>query len=247
MNVVREYVGVLPYLSWFKSLAQSLGVSPLELYEDGVDLLRIVTSVTQTSPGEVVGHLIGGVTLHVRYDPQTLVVHRVEYYYNNALVTSWEGSMSVQQFLADDYPVDVRYGSQYADVLYIDAGTVYAGDGNDVIQLEGGVAYGEGGMDVFEVSNWGHMTIKDYQTGEKILFPDYANLGQLAADFVGVTQAAGGFTLNFSTQGRHWSLTFENTALDTRLLDDFLFGREGTIQVYGPILAQVGLDLSALL
>ncbi len=248
MNVERNYVGIQPYLTWIKAVAQSVGTSPIQFLDEEINILQFVTSVTETGPGEVVGTLVGGLTLQVQYDPQALVVRRVEYRIDGELAYVWEGSMSVEAFLMDVYPVDVRYGSNDVDVLSAEDCTVYAGEGNDVIQLMGsGIAYGQGGMDVFDVSNWGHMTIKDYQPGEKILFPDYDSLTALAADFVGITPAANnGFTLHFRSGGQNgydWSLTFENTAPDIRLLDDFLFGDAGEMEVYGPIFARAGWDL----
>lgn len=253
MNVEKFYIGTQTAFNWFAQVAQQLGVSPLEFILGDFNILNLVTSVSMPGDGQVSATLAGGATMQVRYDPQVMLVNRVEIQLHGQPAYLWTGSMTVHEFLSDFYPVDVSYGSDQADWLLAENSTVYGGAGNDVIQMMGShsVAYGQAGLDAFEVSNWGHHVIKDYEPGEKIFFVDYDSLDDLAADFTGLSPAAGGgFTLNFRTGGTYghtWSLTLENTAPNAAILEDFTFGAEGAWQLYGPVLELVGISLQDLL
>jgi hypothetical protein len=163
----------------------------------------------------------------------------------------WSGSMSKEQFLYEDWPADTVYGSvepDILDILYFDHGICFfGGPGNDIIQLgRDTTAYGQEGVDTFEIfdiyEKGAHLTIADYQAGEKILFP-YDTFDELVAAFQGVSNVTdNGFTANFGgAYEPHWSLTIIGTPLDQMNVADLLVGYAGMLTVYGPFLSELGL------
>lgn len=245
MNIETYYVGNEVTFAWLRKAAAALGISPAALFYE-FNLLELVDSVSAPAHGQLSATLLGGASLHLNYDPDALMVSRVELHIEGRLAYAWTGHMSAQDFLDDYYPVDVVYGSNGSDWLYAGDATAYGGAGNDVIQMGDyqSIAYGGAGMDAFEVWSSGHRIIRDYAAGEKILFSDYDSLAALAADFIGLSDAAGGgFTLHFRSPygGGQWSLTLENVAPDAAILGNFVFGMEGGWQVYGEGLQALGI------
>jgi hypothetical protein len=151
--------------------------------------------------------------------------------------------MTAEAFLADDWPADV-YGSNGDDYLSAWDNKVFAGAGNDIIELVGNaVGYGQGGADTFVVIPGDHITIADYQPGEKIFFYGYDDWQSLVSSFRGVSNSGPtGFTLQFGGPGYlQWSLTIQGTPLEQMRIEDILVGQAAHDQVYAPVYAAFGL------
>lgn len=251
-NVARYYVGYAELGAWFQRIAAEFGKTPPEFFmEIGGDLDPNPLALVKTysiGDGLLTAQLRGDVILTAQFDPQTLTVTHITYSYGGQTALQWEGQMSAAQFLTDDWPPTVYYGSPQADVLEAWSGdVVYGGAGNDLLVLaeNNAKAYGQAGTDTFLVDGYGHMTIGDYQPGEKIVFMLYENLAELAADFRGVQAVGNGFRVLFkSAQTPDWSLTFENLRVEQLRLDDLAFATHATLTgVYQPVFQAFGLNM----
>jgi len=253
----KIFMGYQAEGAWFQQIAAELGMSPFELWEsESSGLLSLVTSVDEREAGHIDAGLRGNASLRVDYDPATMIVMQVAVSVGGQSAYLWQGSMSADEFLREDWPVEQVYGSAFADSLWVGGGgaTTFAGAGNDIIEMNGCsagefvTAFGEEGQDAFVVSGFGNVVIGDYQAGEKILFSDYDSMAALVEDFAGVGPAAGvGFTLNFQNDwGEDWSLTIENFSIDNMRIEDLLADEGSGWGIYGPYIEAMGVSAQAL-
>jgi hypothetical protein len=246
MNTYTQYSNLTQEGRVFQDVAAALSMTPRQLWENDVDIFQLLEAVESPAPGQLHGIFKAGITMDVSYDPATLTVTHVRLYHNGQLAVEFSGAMTAEAFLYGDWPADV-YGSNGDDYLFVDgANKVFAGAGNDIIELEGSaVGYGQGGADTFVVmSGQGdHITIADYQPGEKILFYSYDDWQSLVSSFQGVSESGPtGFTLQFGGPGYpQWSLTIQGTPLEQMRVEDLLVGQAAHDQVYAPVYAAFGL------
>ncbi|MGB9632591.1 MAG: hypothetical protein ACPL8I_04635 [Chloroflexaceae bacterium] len=249
MGTTYVYHGYAMAAQYFKQLASETGQSVKALIDapDGLKLLDFLLDYSFPAPGQLHADFRGGAAWDVQFDPQTYTVTQVVESWNGEAIDRWSGSMSVEQFLSEDWPADTVYGSVEPDMLNVEHGICFGGPGNDIIELDSdATAYGQEGVDAFDLSFYGgegdHLTIADYQAGEKILFP-YDTFDELVAAFQGVSNVTdNGFTANFGgAYGPHWSLTIIGTPLDQMNVADLLVGETGNQVVYGPPLSELGL------
>lgn len=246
-NIFRSYVGYATEGQWAQRAAAELGITPQQFldsyYIDG--FLLLLLSADSPEYGLIHINFRGGLSSEVRYDPATATVTSVKTYLDGALVEEWSGAMTAQQYINFDWPGTLVYGSEQADYLWIGDGTILAGSGNDIVELDGNnaIAYGEAGQDVFDVSgrSGNHITLADYQPGEKIFFYGYESFEMLAQNIRGVEMASNGFTLNFGEGYNTWSLTILGTSVDQMRLEDLLFGQAGIDAVYAPVMSALGI------
>lgn len=233
---------------WVQRVAAELGMTPRQFMEADIDVFQLLLAVDTPENGLIRGSFRGGMSWEVRYDPATITVTSVKMYLDGALAVEWSGTMTAQQFLDDDWPETLVYGSAQPDVLWAVNGTIRAGSGNDIVELDGNagnaiVAYGEAGQDAFVIKSatGNHITLADYQPGEKILFEDYDSFEMLASDFRGVEYAAHGFTAHFGWGADTWSLTIEGASVEQMRLEDLLVGQAGNDAVYAPLMSALGI------
>jgi len=255
-NLERHHIGYVQIGQYYRQLAAELGLDREALYEDDFDHLFDIDTLVSWSiptPGQLQAQFLAGMTMDVRYEPTSLTVTEVWMSLQGRLAYEWSGAMSAQAFLDGYWPVDLSYGSPSADLLFIENGTAYAGNGNDILQMGGNaVAYGQGGRDVFALEYVGHgnnLRIADYEMGERIYFAMYDSVDELIAAFQGVSDvSANRFTLHFAQRfGPHWSLTVEGAGLEPfaaqpNLLGEIvLVGLEGAERVYAPVMEAFGI------
>lgn len=244
-NVYKSYMGYATAGQWVKRVAGELGMTPRQFLDADIDVFDLLLSAENNPEnGLIQGAFRGGMRWEVRYDPATVTVTGIKIYLDDVLAAEWSGAMTAQQFLDDDWPETLVYGSEQADALWTGDGTVFAGAGNDIIELGGNaIAYGEAGQDAFVVY-WGgsHITLADYQPGEKILFDMYDSFQELGQAYQGWEAAGNGFTVHFAgSYSPAWSLTIQGASIDQMRLEDLLVGQAGRDAVYAPVMSALGI------
>lgn len=252
-NVTRHYVGYVAEGQYLQRLAAELGLTPLELIESDWNLFDMMLDYDFPAPGQVTVNFRAGLSMSVQYDPATLTITSADVYYQGQPIYNWRGQMTVEQLVTDDWPETVIYGSDSADYLEIENGTIYAGGGNDIIQIFGNsVVYGGAGREDYAIEYAGHgdnIRIADYQLGERIYFSAYDDFTTLAQSLRGVSATANGFSAQFAAPwpgGSVWTLTIEGVSLDQfaqqgDINQILLTGVAGEEAIYAPLWQAIGL------
>ncbi len=252
-NIGRNHMGIEAFFSWVQNAAAEVGRTPADFLFESDGLLQWLKSHQFLSEDVVRGWFPGGMVWDVRFVPSTMQVTEIRISVNDQPFYEWMGLSSWDEFVVEDWPVDVSYGSPYSDWLSTwEGNTVYAGAGDDLIESDvwGGAAtiFGHEGRDAYlfySCGNAAQVTLADYELGERLYFDMYDTLEDLLQHVVNVRDAsAQGFTVDFrSPQDPHdgWSLRFEGVSLEQFVAQDLnqviVTGVQGDGSFFAPYLS----------
>lgn len=212
---------------------------------DSFEVLTVSTSTV------AIKHKHGGIeTIFGRFDFSSDAallaspIVKIEHSVNDQGAWAWEGEMTVQNFLNDNWPNEQQFGNESDNLMETYSGSpVIAGAGNDFIVFNwGGEAAGGEGNDAFILRNRGgysEAVVLDYQHGDKILFPEFTSTQALVSSVTALRFTENGFAIDFTAPTGPWSVVFANLEVnqlreeDIRVGDNAWIAMQPLIEAFG--------------